>query len=68
MTGTIGLIAVLLISVLFIILETTKFKMHPFLVLLLASYLAGALAGLPATEIVILQITGVVSYACSSVF
>ena len=51
MTGSIGLIAVLLLSVLFIILGTTKLKMHPFLVLLLASYLAGALAGLPAGEI-----------------
>ncbi|MCE4563361.1 GntP family permease [Maribellus sp. CM-23] len=46
-----GLIAVLLLSVLFIILGTTKLKMHPFLVLLLASYLAGALAGLPAGDI-----------------
>ncbi|RIJ49532.1 GntP family permease [Maribellus luteus] len=46
-----GLIAVLLFSVLFIILGTTKLKMHPFLVLLLASYLAGALAGLPAGDI-----------------
>ncbi len=52
MTGTVGLIMVLLISVLFIILGTTKFKLHPFLVLLLASYLAGALAGIPAAEIV----------------
>ncbi|WP_233376497.1 GntP family permease [Maribellus sp. CM-23] len=51
MTGSIGLIAVLLLSVLFIILGTTKLKMHPFLVLLLASYLAGALAGLPAGDI-----------------
>ncbi|WP_206609935.1 GntP family permease [Maribellus luteus] len=51
MTGSIGLIAVLLFSVLFIILGTTKLKMHPFLVLLLASYLAGALAGLPAGDI-----------------
>ncbi|MCK3686020.1 GntP family permease [Maribellus sp. YY47] len=51
MTSTIGLIAVLLLSVLFIILGTTKLKMHPFLVLLLASYLAGALAGLPTADI-----------------
>ncbi|MFV0266808.1 MAG: GntP family permease [Draconibacterium sp.] len=51
MTGSIGLIAVLLLSVLFIILGTTKLKMHPLLVLLLASYLAGALAGLPAGDI-----------------
>jgi len=58
MTGTVGLIAVLLISVLFIILGTTKFKLHPFLVLLLASYLAGALAGLPATQIASTIATG----------
>ncbi len=58
MTGTVGLIAVLLISVLFIILGTSKFKLHPFLVLLLASYLAGALAGMPATEIVTTISTG----------
>lgn len=52
MTGTIWLISVLLISVLFIIIGTTKLKLHPFLVLLLASYLAGALAGIPAADIV----------------
>lgn len=52
MTGSVGLILVLLISVLFIILGTTKLKLHPFLVLLLASYLTGVLAGLPAAEIV----------------
>ncbi len=58
MTGTIGLLFVLLISVLFIILGTTKFKMHPFLVLLLASYLAGALAGLPLAKISSVIATG----------
>ncbi len=42
---------VLLFSVLFIILGTTRLKMHPFIVLLLASYLAGALAGLPVEQI-----------------
>jgi GntP family gluconate:H+ symporter len=45
------LIIVLFISVLFIILGTTRLKLHPFLVLLLASYLAGALAGLPIENI-----------------
>jgi gluconate:H+ symporter, GntP family len=45
------LIAVLIISVLFIILGTTRLKLHPFVVLLLASYLAGALAGLPVENI-----------------
>jgi len=42
---------VLLVSVLFIILGTTRLKMHPFIVLLLASYIAGALAGLPVEQI-----------------
>ena len=45
------LIFVLIISVLFIIVGTTRLKLHPFLVLLLASYLAGALAGLPIENI-----------------
>lgn len=45
------LVIVLIISVLFIILGTTKLKLHPFIVLLLASYVAGALAGLPVEQI-----------------
>lgn len=45
------LILVLIISVVFIILGTTRLKLHPFVVLLLASYLAGALAGLPVENI-----------------
>lgn len=51
MTETYWLIIVLLISVLFIILGTTKLKLHPFLVLLFASYLAGAMSGLPLETI-----------------
>lgn len=47
------LIIVLLISVFFIILGTTRLKLHPFVVLLLASYLAGALAGLPIENIAV---------------
>ncbi len=47
----IWLIAVLFISVLFIIVGTTRLKLHPFIVLLLASYVAGILAGLPAGDI-----------------
>ncbi|MBW6533493.1 MAG: GntP family permease [Mariniphaga sp.] len=47
------LILVLIISVLFIILGTTRLKLHPFVVLLLASYLAGALAGLPVENIAV---------------
>ena len=42
---------VLLVSVLFIILGTTKLKLHPFIVLLLAAYFAGAMAGLPMLTI-----------------
>jgi gluconate:H+ symporter, GntP family len=51
MTEGLWLIFVLFISVLFIILGTTRLKLHPFVVLLLASYLAGALAGLPLESI-----------------
>ena len=58
MTETYWLIIVLLVSVLFIILGTTKLKIHPFIVLLLASYLAGALAGLPIEKIATTITTG----------
>lgn len=58
MTGSVWLIAVLAISVLFIILGTTKLKIHPFIVLLLASYVAGALAGLPIEKIAVTISTG----------
>jgi GntP family gluconate:H+ symporter len=58
MTGSVWLITVLAISVLFIILGTTKLKIHPFIVLLLASYLAGALAGLPIEKIATIITTG----------
>jgi len=49
---------VLLVSVLFIILGTTKLKLHPFIVLLLAAYLAGAMAGLPVGSIAAFIATG----------
>ena len=51
MPETYWLLIVLLLSVLFIILGTTKLKIHPFIVLLFASYFAGALAGLPLEKI-----------------
>ena len=54
----IWLIAVLLVSVLVIIAGTTKLKLHPFIVLLLASYVAGALAGLPVSQISVTIATG----------
>jgi GntP family gluconate:H+ symporter len=46
------LLAALFISVLFIIVGTTKLKLHPFLVLLLASYGVGFMGNMPASEIV----------------
>ncbi len=52
------LMIVLLVSVLFIILGTTKLKLHPFIVLLFASYLAGSLAGLPVSTIAATVTTG----------
>ncbi len=58
MAETYWLIIVLLVSILFIILGTTKFKMHPFIVLLLASYLTGAMAGLPLEKIATTIATG----------
>lgn len=51
MAETYWLLIVLAVSVLFIVLGTTKLKLHPFIVLLLASYLAGAMAGLPIDKI-----------------
>lgn len=51
MIETYWLLIVLAVSVLFIILGTTKLKLHPFIVLLLASYVAGAMAGLPLDKI-----------------
>lgn len=41
------LIAILLAAVVFVIVATARFKIHPFLVLLAASYGVGLLAGLP---------------------
>ncbi|MGV8090844.1 MAG: GntP family permease [Mangrovibacterium sp.] len=46
------LLAALFISILFIIIGTAKLKIHPFLVLLLASYGVGLMSGMPASEIV----------------
>jgi len=58
MTETYWLVFVLLVSVLFIIVGTTKLKLHPFIVLLFASYLAGAMAGLPLEKIATTIATG----------
>jgi GntP family gluconate:H+ symporter len=46
------LLTALLISILFIIIGTAKLKIHPFLVLLLASYGVGLMSGMPASGIV----------------
>ena len=51
MTESVWLLIALIVSVLFIILGTTRWKLHPFLVLLLASYLAGMLSGLAPSGI-----------------
>lgn len=58
MTSPVWLMLVLLVSVLFIILGTTKLKLHPFIVLLLAAYFAGAMGGLPAGKIAASVSTG----------
>src|SRR5665811_200654 len=58
MTDPLWLIIILIVSVLFIILGTTKLKLHPFIVLLFASYLAGAMAGLPLEKIATTIATG----------
>jgi GntP family gluconate:H+ symporter len=52
------LFIVLLISVLFIILGTTKLKLHPFIVLILAAYFAGASGGLPLEKLASTIATG----------
>lgn len=46
------LLCALVLSILFIIVGTAKLKIHPFLVLLLATYGVGLIAGMPASGIV----------------
>jgi gluconate:H+ symporter, GntP family len=45
------LLLILVLSVLFIVILTSKFRVHPFLVLLLAAILVGISTGLPTMEI-----------------
>ena len=45
------LIVILLASILFIILATSRFKVHPFIALLLASYFVGFSSGMSGAEI-----------------
>ncbi len=58
MSEELRLLVVLIISVLSIIVGTTRLKLHPFIVLLMASYLAGLLAGLPAEGIALIIARG----------
>jgi GntP family gluconate:H+ symporter len=46
------LLVILIASFLFIILLTTKFKFHPFYVLLLAAFGTGIAAGMPALDVI----------------
>ncbi len=45
------LVVLLLVCVLFIVISTTKYKLHPFLALLLAAIAFGLLSGMPLAEI-----------------
>ncbi len=45
-------IVLLLLSIAFIIVTTTRFKLHPFLALLAASFLFGVLSGMPLEQII----------------
>ncbi len=46
------LVVLLLVCVLFIVISTTKFKLHPFLALLLAAIAFGLISGMPLAEII----------------
>lgn len=46
------LIGLLVLTIIFIVLSTARFKLHPFLALLLAAYGLGLLAGLPPLEVI----------------
>ncbi|HCH0664826.1 TPA: GntP family permease, partial [Vibrio parahaemolyticus] len=46
-----NLILILLGVIAFIVLTTTKFKLHPFLALIIAAFLAAFAYGLPADSI-----------------
>ncbi|UOQ92461.1 GntP family permease [Halobacillus shinanisalinarum] len=47
-----GLILVIVLGVLFVILATAKFNLHPFLSLLFGAFAIGILAGLPLADVV----------------
>ncbi len=46
------LIGLLVLTIVFIVLSTARFKLHPFLALLVAAYGLGLLAGLPPLEVI----------------
>lgn len=46
-----ALVAVVLFSILFIVVATAKFRLHPFLALIAAAYLTGMLAHMPLTDL-----------------
>ncbi|NLN92531.1 MAG: GntP family permease [Candidatus Hydrogenedens sp.] len=46
------LIAVVLVAIVFIVVATARFKVHPFLALIAAAYLTGFLVGMPLSELV----------------
>lgn len=46
------LVVILLVCILFIVISTTKFKLHPFLALILAAIGFGLLSGMPLPEII----------------
>jgi GntP family gluconate:H+ symporter len=46
------LVVLLLVSILFIVISTTKFKLHPFIALLLAAIGFGLFSGMPLPEII----------------
>jgi GntP family gluconate:H+ symporter len=48
----IGLILIIVLGVLFVILATAKFKLHPFMSLLFAAFAIGIFAGIPLLEVV----------------
>ncbi len=45
------LLVILVVAIVFIVIATSKFKLHPFIVLIVASYGIGAAAGMPLMDI-----------------
>lgn len=58
MAESLAPVIVLLLSVVFIVLGTVRLKLHPFIVLLLACYLAGLASGLPVEGIALIITRG----------